>query len=290
MNLKKQLINYFESNKYLAGNLIFFNELPSEKIITKKVQLSENSQFSNEKLQKIEIQNVNINQTEKNTIESQLLEKSEVTEEKNMSKKTKQNDFNVELPDLSTYNSLEELNTEVQNCQNCILGSTRKNLVFGSGNPNADILVIGEAPGADEDEQGLPFVGRAGKLLTDILKAVNFSRDEVYIANICKCRPPGNRKPTELEVYCCETYLKKQIDLIKPKFILALGLTAAEALFKKSFKMAETRGNLLNYHEIPTLVTYHPAALLRNPAWKRPVWEDVQLLRKLYNEYLEKEK
>jgi DNA polymerase len=181
-------------------------------------------------------------------------------------------------------NTLEELNLLMKKCDKCVLGATRQSVVCGEGNPNADIMVIGEAPGADEDEQGLPFVGRAGKLLTDILKAVNFSREDVFIANICKCRPPANRKPTPLEVHCCEPYLIKQIELIKPKFILALGLTAAEALFKNNPRMLDIRGQILDYYGIKTMVTYHPAALLRNPNWKRPVWEDVQLLRQMYDE------
>jgi len=159
--------------------------------------------------------------------------------------------------------------------------------VFGDGNPNADIMIIGEAPGSDEDEQGLPFVGRAGKLLTDILKAINMTRTDVYIANICKCRPPANRKPAADEITACEKYLHKQIEIIKPQFILALGLTAADALFKQSHKMADIRGKIFEYRGIKTLITYHPAALLRNPNWKRPVWEDIRYLRAMYDNYLQ---
>ncbi len=181
--------------------------------------------------------------------------------------------------------TLAELNELICNCHNCQLGDTRKNFVFGTGNPDADLVVIGEAPGADEDEQGAPFVGRAGQLLTKILESVNFSRDEVFICNIIKCRPPANRRPLVPEVDACEPYLKKQIELIKPKFILALGLTAVDTLLKKKHAMASTRGQLMDYHGIQMLVTYHPAALLRNPEWKRSVWEDVKYLRKLYDEY-----
>lgn len=182
-------------------------------------------------------------------------------------------------------NSLIELNKAICNCMECKLGNTRKNFVFGSGNPNADILVIGEAPGADEDEQGLPFVGKAGQLLTKILESVRLSRDEVYIANIVKCRPPNNRRPEKEEVDNCEPYLIKQIELIKPQFILSLGLTSVDTLLKKSHKMADVRGKLLDYQGIKMLVTYHPAALLRNPNWKKFVWEDIQYLRKLYDDY-----
>lgn len=182
--------------------------------------------------------------------------------------------------------TLIELNEKIHTCLECPLGSTRKSFVFGSGNPDADILVIGEAPGADEDEQGLPFVGRAGQLLTKILESIKLSREEVYIANIVKCRPPNNRRPEKNEVDQCERYLKKQIDIIKPAFILSLGLTSVDTLLKKTHKMADIRGKITDYHGIKMFVTYHPAALLRNPQWKKLVWEDVQLFRKMYDEYL----
>jgi len=183
--------------------------------------------------------------------------------------------------------TLKELYNKIHKCKRCQLGDSRTNFVFGSGNPNADIMIIGEAPGADEDAQGKPFVGRAGKLLTKILESINLSREEVFIANILKCRPPQNRKPLPEEEDKCEPYLKKQIELIKPAFILALGLTAVDRLLGKKNKMGDIRGTLQDYHGIKMLVTYHPAALLRNPNWKRLVWEDVKLLRKLYDEYLE---
>ncbi len=180
-------------------------------------------------------------------------------------------------------NSLDELNKLICECQKCPLGKTRNKFVFGSGNPNADVLVIGEGPGADEDAQGLPFVGRAGKLLTDILKAINFSREEVYIANIVKCRPPGNRTPLPAEMESCLPYLKKQIELIKPKAILCLGLTSAHGLLKKKESLTNMRGKVFDFDKTKVMVTYHPAALLRNPNWKRGCWEDVQLFRKLYD-------
>jgi uracil-DNA glycosylase family 4 len=189
-------------------------------------------------------------------------------------------------PEWNKSDSLDELYSGIHNCTECPLGLTRDKFVFGNGNPNADIMVIGEAPGADEDTQGKPFVGRAGQLLTKILEAINLSRDEVFIANIIKCRPPNNRRPNKDEVEKCEPYLQKQIELIKPKFILSLGLTSVDTLLKKSHRMGDIRGNLMDYHGIKMLVTYHPAALLRNPGWKKKTWEDVQLLRKLYDEYL----
>jgi len=181
--------------------------------------------------------------------------------------------------------SLIELDGLINNCLNCRLGQTRNQFVFGTGNPNADILIIGEAPGADEDKQGVPFVGRGGKLLTDILKAIDFKREEVFIANIIKCRPPENRRPLEDEVHQCEPYLQKQIELINPKFILALGLTAIDTLLKDKHKMADTRGKLIKYKGRILITTYHPAALLRNPALKKETWKDVQMLRDLYKDF-----
>lgn len=180
--------------------------------------------------------------------------------------------------------TLRELNSLIKDCSKCPLHKSRNKFVFGVGNPEADILVVGEGPGADEDKQGEPFVGRAGKLLNDILKAINFQREEVYIANIVKCRPPGNRTPLSEEMDSCFPYLSKQIELIKPKLILALGLTAAQGLLKKRDSLTSMRGKIFDYRGIKTMVTYHPAALLRNPQWKRGCWEDVQKFRKLYDE------
>lgn len=189
-------------------------------------------------------------------------------------------------PNWKDSTSIEELFSSIHNCRSCPLGSTRTKFVFGTGNPNADIMIIGEAPGRDEDLQGKPFVGRAGQLLTRILEAINLSRDEVFIANILKCRPPGNRKPEPPEVEQCEPYLMKQIELIKPAFILTLGLTALDTLLKGKHKMGEMRGQVLDYCGTKMIVTYHPAALLRNPNWKKLAWEDVKKLRKMYDDYL----
>jgi len=181
--------------------------------------------------------------------------------------------------------SLDVMQQMMSGCQKCPLGKTRNKLVFGTGNPHADIVVIGEAPGADEDASGEPFVGAAGQLLTKILAAINLGRDDVYIANIIKSRPPGNRRPEPAEVAQCIPYLYKQLDLIKPKFILAVGLTAACSLLNRKAAMKELRGSVHDYFGITMVVTYHPAALLRNPQWKRSTWEDVQLLRQLYDEW-----
>lgn len=191
--------------------------------------------------------------------------------------------FQIE-DDWQNANTLEELNNLIKDCTNCVLHKNRTNFVFGSGNPNAKVMVIGEGPGAEEDKQGLPFVGRAGQLLTDILKAIKFERDEVYIANIVKCRPPENRTPLPEEMDTCIPYLKKQISLIKPKMILCLGLTAAKGLLRKKESLTALRGKFFDYEGIKVMVTFHPAALLRNPNWKRDCWEDVKKFRKMYDE------
>lgn len=180
--------------------------------------------------------------------------------------------------------TLDDLDGQICECLKCPLGKTRTNFVFGVGNPKADIVVIGEAPGADEDEQGEPFVGRAGQLLNKILDAIQFKREEVYICNILKCRPPNNREPLPEEIELCEPYLWKQMEIIKPKMILCLGRTAGQALLKTNDSLSAMRGKFFDYRGIKLMVTYHPAALLRNPNWKKPTWEDVQLFRKTYDE------
>ena len=180
--------------------------------------------------------------------------------------------------------NLEALNKLICNCTKCDLHKGRNKFVFGVGNPNSDVLLIGEGPGAEEDKQGEPFVGRAGQLLNDILKAIKFTRQEVYIANVVKCRPPGNRTPLPEEMESCMPYLSKQIELIKPKLILCLGLVAAGALLKKKDSLGKMRGKIFEFNNVKVMVTYHPAALLRNPNFKRDCWEDVKAFRKLYEE------
>ncbi|MFC2076093.1 uracil-DNA glycosylase family protein [candidate division KSB1 bacterium] len=173
---------------------------------------------------------------------------------------------------------LAALNREVADCLLCPLGNTRTNLVFGVGDPAADLLFIGEAPGRDEDLQGFPFVGRAGQLLTKILKAMGLEREQVYIANILKCRPPGNREPLPTEVAHCLPILKKQVDIIRPKIICALGRVAAQNLLGSKLALGSMRGGTHEYNGVPVIVTYHPAAILRNPAYKRPTWDDMQVV------------
>ena len=181
--------------------------------------------------------------------------------------------------------TLEEARAYVDSTTLTGIDSKRTNSVFGKGNPSADVVVIGEAPGADEDREGQPFVGRAGQLLTKILAAINLARDEVYITNILKSRPPQNRTPTAEETEAHLPILLFQLALIRPKVILCVGKTAAGALLNNNGSLGQMRGKVHDFHGIPLVATYHPAALLRNPAWKRPTWEDVQLLRQLYNQH-----
>jgi len=182
--------------------------------------------------------------------------------------------------------SLADLDAQICTCVKCPLGHTRTKFVFGVGNPHATLMFIGEAPGADEDAQGEPFVGKAGQLLNKILEAIHFKREDVYIANLLKCRPPNNREPQAEEVELCLPYLKKQIELIQPKVVVCLGLAAARYLLDTRESLGKLRGRVLRYEGIPVMVTYHPAALLRNPAWKRPTWEDVQAIRKLHDQLI----
>ncbi len=183
------------------------------------------------------------------------------------------------------YRDLASFEGAINKCMKCSLGATRNKFVFGVGDPEARLVLVGESPGADEDAQGEPFVGRAGKLLDQILEAVNLRRGkDVYIANILKCRPPGNRDPLPPEVEGCEPYLVKQLQIIRPKLIVALGRIAAQTMLRTTAPLGRLRGKLHDYHGIPLMATFHPAALLRNPKWKRPTWEDVQEMRRLLDE------
>jgi uracil-DNA glycosylase family 4 len=179
----------------------------------------------------------------------------------------------------STQESLDVIRTDLGNCERCKLSPTRANIVFGSGNPHAELMFVGEAPGADEDEQGLPFVGRAGQLLTKIIEAIGMSREEVYICNILKCRPPGNRNPEADEIASCESFLFRQIASVRPRVICALGAFGAQTLLRTTESIGRLRGRLIDYRGAKLMATFHPAYLLRNPMEKRKVWEDMQIVR-----------
>jgi len=177
--------------------------------------------------------------------------------------------------------SLDEIAEKVRKCTRCPLYATATNAVPGEGDPKADLVCVGEAPGAKEDETGRPFVGQAGQLLTKILAAIDLTREQVFICNVLKHRPPGNRNPLPEEVEACSPYLIRQLELIKPKVIVAFGTFAAQTLLQTKTPLGQLRGLVHRYHGIPLIVTYHPAALLRNPAWKRPTWQDVKLARRI---------
>lgn len=161
-------------------------------------------------------------------------------------------------------------------CTKCRLAKSRTQVVYGVGNPKADLMFIGEAPGRDEDLQGKPFVGRAGQLLTDIIKAMKLTRDDVYIANVIKCRPPENRNPEPDELDACRPFIRRQIELIEPKVIVTLGRFALQSLLEKGFSITAARGSWLDYNGIKVMPTYHPAYLLRTPAAKKEVWADMK--------------
>ena len=178
---------------------------------------------------------------------------------------------------------LERFREQICNCTRCALGHTRTQFVFGSGSREAGIMFVGEAPGEEEDRQGQPFVGAAGQLLTKIIGAMQLTRDDVYICNVLKCRPPSNRDPQPDEVASCEPYLQRQIEIVQPRVICCLGRHAAHALLKTESSLGRLRGTLHEYAGIPLIVTYHPAALLRNDSYKRATWDDVKWVRRQYD-------
>jgi len=178
--------------------------------------------------------------------------------------------------------ALAAVRADIGDCTRCKLHTLgRTQIVFGVGNPNADLMFVGEAPGADEDVQGIPFVGRAGQLLTKIIEAIDLKREDVYIANVIKCRPPQNRNPEPDEVETCEPFLFQQIDVIKPKVIVALGKFGAQTLLRTLDPISRLRGRVFDYRGAKLIPTFHPAYLLRNPSSKREVWEDMKLVRSL---------
>jgi len=182
---------------------------------------------------------------------------------------------------MASLDSLDAIAKHVASCTRCPLYSTALNPVPGEGSPTAGLMCVGEAPGATEDETGRPFVGAAGQLLTKILLAINFKREDVFICNVLKHRPPGNRNPLPEEVKACSPYLIRQIELIRPRVILAFGTFAAQTLLDTKLSIGKLRTQIHRYYGVPLIVTYHPAALLRNPSWKRPTWDDVQLARRI---------
>ena len=183
----------------------------------------------------------------------------------------------VEAP-TDKLSALALIREDIGDCVRCRLSEQRKTIVIADGNPDADIMFVGEGPGADEDEQGLPFVGRAGQLLNNMITAMGVAREDVYIANVVKCRPPGNRTPERDECDTCGPFLLRQIDTVKPKMVVALGATAAKYLLGVQDTMANLRGKILDVRGVPLVVTYHPAYLLRDPRQKKETWADLQMV------------
>jgi len=177
--------------------------------------------------------------------------------------------------------AMDELRKQLGDCRLCGISRDRLNLVFGVGNPDAELVFVGEAPGADEDRKGEPFVGRAGQLLTRMIQKMGFKRSEVYIANILKCRPPGNRDPLPDEIANCEQFLIRQLEIIRPKVIVALGKYAAQTLLRSTVSITRMRGQLREYHGIPLMPTFHPSYLLRNQSKRWDVWDDMQVVLRL---------
>ena len=183
----------------------------------------------------------------------------------------------------SEFETLEQLRDEIGDCSRCQLSQGRTHIVFGSGNPDADVVFVGEAPGRDEDIKGEPFVGKAGQLLTKIIAAMGLTREDVYICNVIKCRPPDNRDPLSAEIEMCEPFLKEQLGIIKPRAICALGSFASQTLLKSEVRISRLRGQFRDYNGIPLMPTYHPSFLLRNPHAKRDVWHDIKMVMELLN-------
>lgn len=181
---------------------------------------------------------------------------------------------------VGTMATLADVRREAEACIRCGLHTTRRSVVFSDGPDRARVMCVGEAPGAREDEMGLPFVGRAGQLLDRLLLSVGFAREEVYICNVLKCRPPGNRNPEPEEIELCSPFLRRQVALVQPEVVIAFGTFAARTLLGVRDSLGRMRGRVHEYEGVPLIVTYHPAALLRNPHWKRPSWEDLQLVRR----------
>ncbi len=202
-----------------------------------------------------------------------------IVSEKPKTRRSKAPDERPEIRAESTGSeTLEDIRQNLGDCRRCKLSERRKNIVFGTGNPHARVMFVGEGPGADEDFQGEPFVGAAGRLLTKIIQAIHLIREEVYIANIVKCRPPGNRNPEPVEIRTCYPFLERQIQAIRPEFICALGSFAARTLLNTTQPISRLRGRFHDYRGIKVVPTFHPAYLLRNPERKRDVWEDMKML------------
>lgn len=256
--LYEDILNYLEYEKEVYGSFTISESYQKneEEMETREPKIEEETEVNDSKVEEETEEYTAVETDEPKTLEEKLEDCSSLEELRELCE------------------TADELKTDLENT----------NLVFGVGNPKADLMIIGEAPGQEEDRQGEPFVGKAGQLLNKILKAINFERDDVYIANILKHRPPGNRNPNPDERLRSLPYLMRQIDLVDPKVILCVGKVSGTTLLKKEDSLRNLRGQFYPFRGAELTVTYHPAALLRNPQWKRPTWEDVQKVRERYDE------
>lgn len=260
-----------ETIKFAEGEFLPLQFVEKQELIEEIVQKFDT--LNNAQAKKIELIEKEID----DDTPSQFDELTEIIQEDNPLKITE-----ITINNWQDATTMLEFSNAISGCMKCKFGETRTNIVFGDGNPNAEIMIIGEAPGKNEDLSGIPFVGDAGKLLDKILEAIHLSRQDVFIANVVKCRPPNNKTPTEDEFAECLPYLKKQIELISPKIILTLGAVPLLALFGKGYQITKVRGQELDYNGIIVIPTFHPAYLIYNPSAKKYVWEDVQKLEKIY--------
>lgn len=264
------LINFIEKERELYGDFLMYHPKKENKRDEKSVSVSSTESYI-------------VSETAiKSTTESNTSASDGFSPQEGFFNEDESNDVYYYIDKCNSLDELEALCRKADVLHTDLEGTR---LVFGVGNPNADLMIIGEAPGAEEDKQGEPFVGKAGQLLNKIMAAINFKRDDVYIANILKHRPPNNRNPKPEERGRSLPFLLRQIDLVEPKLILAVGKVAAQTLLDKNLSLTKMRGKFHTFREkYELLATYHPAALLRHPKWKRPTWEDVQLLREKYEE------
>lgn len=271
----KDVINFIEKERELYGDFsIDDKDSPDEEVGTNEVTTSESTSSESNRVSEPTVEPTPTNSNDQSS--------DEFSPQEGLFNKDESNDVYYHI---DKCNSLEELEALCQKADVLHTDLEETQLVFGVGNPNADLMIIGEAPGAEEDKQGEPFVGKAGQLLNKILDAINFKREDVYIANILKHRPPNNRNPKPEERERSLPFLLRQIDLIEPKLILAVGKVATQTLLDKNLSLTKMRGQFHDFRgKYELLATYHPAALLRHAKWKRPTWEDVQLLRKRYDE------
>ena len=275
---RDKILNSFMKSKIsFVNNIISASDNDSSTAPTKNEMSSMSDQIQEKELIKPANESTLESSTEVKNQEVNNNDKEKI----NHSEKIVKIIISPEIDNTESKKEFSKLKLKVEFCTRCELSKSRTNSVFGAGNGNTRLVCIGEAPGEAEDKQGLPFVGKSGQLLTKMLSAIDIDREEIFITNVIKCRPPLNRDPNDDEIQKCSLYLDEQLQFLKPRYILALGRIAAKRLLGLDYPMKKFREQIQNYKGIPVIVTYHPSALLRNPNWKRPSWEDLQKLQKL---------